>query len=80
MLCLQRHELVAVKFRRTGGMKYKHELDVWMEVEDWNGVNHLSEVWTTKTPRFGWKMISEMRDGEVKKWRKWMCCERKVMK
>lgn len=78
VLCLQDHEVVAVKFRRTG-VKYKHELDAWMEVEDWNGAFFISTVWTAKTPRFGWKMMSKMRDGELKKWRKWMRCERRAM-
>ena len=78
VLCLQAHQVVAVKFRRTG-KKRAHELDAWMEVEDWNGLTFYTDTWTTLTPRFGWKMLSKMRGREIDKWQKWMRCERRAM-
>jgi hypothetical protein len=78
VLCLQRHEVVAVKFRRAGE-KRSHQLYAWMEVEDWNGVSFVNDTWKTKTPRCGWKMMSKMRGREIEEWLEWMRCERRAM-
>jgi len=78
VLCLQRHEVVAVKFRRTG-VRRSHKLHAWMEVEDWYGVSFVTNKWTAKTPRSGWKMMSKMRGKEIDEWKKWMHCERRSM-
>ena len=77
-LCLQRHELVAVKFRRTG-VQRKHELVSWMTGEDWNGASFLSDEWTTKTPTVGWKKTAQLEDDELEEWREWMRCERRAL-
>jgi len=78
VLCLQEHEVVAVKFKRTGKGR-SHKLRAGMEVQDWNGVSFVSKTWTTKTPRSGWKMMSKMSGKEVDEWQAWMRCERRAM-
>ncbi len=78
VLCLQRHEVVAVKFRRAGSER-SHSLYAWMEVEDWNGNLHITDTWTTQTPSCGWKLMSTMKEREIKKWQKWVRCERRAL-
>jgi hypothetical protein len=78
VLCLQRHEVVAVKFTRTG-VRRSHHLHALMEVEDWNGVSFVTETWTAKTPRCGWKLMKNMKGREIEEWKKWMRCERRAM-
>ena len=73
-LLLERQEVVSVVFKRTGAKK-KHLLGVWVMVSKMPGSVKLSDVWTTRTPRCGWKMKSVMRGGELTKWIDWVDVE-----
>ena len=71
VLFLQWKEVVSVVFKRTG-TKNKHVLQTWVVVPERAGFMHVSEVWTTKTPRYGWKMISTLCCGDLRKWQDWV--------